>query len=153
MIPLIVCPHDVQCMDANVKLLSTRHALQGSCMGLYPRYEQLTGDGRGAYFAATVGEGRIVGLSTVRIAESGRAYRVDGFAHARFAEMWAPLISAAVEWSAAHGADTARACCSVEDESKRAALCELGFTASGDGEPIDLPARRVSTVLLTKSLL
>ena len=67
MIPLILCPHDWQVLDANVQIHSTRYATQSSCMGLYPRYQAMTRDGRGAWFAARTGTGRVVGLSSARL--------------------------------------------------------------------------------------
>ena len=77
MIPLIVCPHDWQVLDANVNVYSTRYATQSSCMGLYPRYEALAEAGRGAWFAAYTDSGRLVGLSTAQLGESDSTINSD----------------------------------------------------------------------------
>ena len=38
MIPLLVSPHDWQALDFNTGMMSTRYAVQDSCLGLYRRY-------------------------------------------------------------------------------------------------------------------
>lgn len=40
MIPLMVTPHPWMVLDMNVHMFSTRFAVQGSCMGLYPQYQE-----------------------------------------------------------------------------------------------------------------
>ena len=70
-IPLLLVPHDEQVLDANIDLLSTRYAVQNSCMGLYPRLTELIATG-GAWFAAWTDQVRLVGLSTAR--PVGRVY-------------------------------------------------------------------------------
>ena len=42
MIPLLVSPHDWQALDLNTGMMSTRYAVQDSCLGLYRRYMALT---------------------------------------------------------------------------------------------------------------
>ena len=74
-IPLMVSPHDWQVLDANAGMLSTRYAVQGSCMGLYRRYGYVIQDGRGAWFVAVAEDGRVVGQSTARLTGAGPLQR------------------------------------------------------------------------------
>ena len=151
MIPLIVSPHEWEVMDANVNILSTRFVIQKSCMGLYPRYEKLILERKGAWFAARTDDDCLVGLSTARLGESD-ACRVDGFAHRNFARFREPLIREAMTWAAKSGRGRLKAHISVEDESKFALFEALGFQKSGDGSGFDLADRRVPSVILEKIL-
>ena len=64
MIPLLVSPHDWQALDFNTGMMSTRYAVQDSCLGLYRRYAALTDGGRGAWFCASDDKGQLAGLSS-----------------------------------------------------------------------------------------
>lgn len=145
MIPLIVFPHDCRVLDANTKVYSTRHAVQTSCMGLFPRYDAVAGDGQGAWFAARTAEGKTVGLATARIDDTRRAW-IDAFVHDHFLSAWEGLARAAIGWGESEGAS---ACCArvcEEDEEKRSLFADLGFRAAGAGEPFDLDGRPVVAV-------
>jgi len=134
MVPLIINPHDWHLLDANTQLLSTRYALQKSCMGLYPRYAALRADGRGTWFSANDADGRLVGLASVRLDDDRRAL-VDGFTHPRYAGCWTELLQAAMQWGLAHQAATCRARIAALDEEKMQDFVEIGFRPAGrEGE-------------------
>ena len=152
MIPLIVCPHDWQVMDANTKLFSTRYAAQKSCMGLHLRYQLLTSKGDGAWYSARTHDRRVVGLSTAVRDESG-AVQVDGFTHARFGEDWEALLLAAMEGKVGRGAPRHYALVSVEDEDKQALFESLGFRRAGAGEDFEIGGRRVASVRMERSAM
>ena len=149
MIPLIVCPHDWQVLDANAGMLSTRYALQSSCMGLYPKYDVLVQQQNGAWFGAGADSGHLIGLGTVRLDESGVCH-VDGFTHQGRADAWKDLIRAAMDWGADRGATEWRGTLSVEDEDKRSLFESLGFEVTGEGEAFTLGEREVPSVLLKR---
>ncbi len=149
MIPLIVCPHDWQVMDANTNVFSTRYATQISCMGLHLRYQRITREGEGAWYSARTADGRVVGLSTAR-KDAGGDVQVDGFTHARFAESWEGLLQAAMEGRVGESALTYSAVVSVEDEEKQNLFESLGFRGAGAGEDFELDGRRVASVRMEK---
>ena len=160
MIPLIVCPHDWQVLDANVNVYSTRYATQSSCMGLYPRYAALAEADRGSWFAAYTDAGRLVGLGTAQLSK-GRVTQpvcqVDGFTHQRYENIWEDLIEAAMRWGIVHSIDmlqeaaTLRATVSVEDEEKRSRFEALGFHSIGAGQAFALDGREVASVHLGRA--
>ena len=147
MIPLIVMPHDWQVLDANVGLYSTRYAVQHSCMYLYPRFQALTQEGRGAWFGAQSDSGALLGLSTARLDEDGGC-QIDGFGYRTSQDVWSELLRAAMRWGAAQGATVCWAAVSVEDEGKQAWCEELGFRAAGPAATFDLAGRSVESVRL-----
>ncbi|MCY3708899.1 MAG: GNAT family N-acetyltransferase [Caldilineaceae bacterium] len=145
MIPLILCPHDWQVLDANTGVFSTRYATQNSCMGLYVRYGRVRLGGGGTWFAARTAEGKVVGLATARRDDAG-AFQIDAFTHARFTDVWEELVLAAVGWSQERGEGGCYAVVSVEDEEKRAWFETQGFRGTGAGEEFDLDGRQVASV-------
>ncbi len=149
MIPLIVCPHDWQVLDANAGIFSTRYALQSSCMGLYPKYDALLQEQNGAWFGAGADSGHLIGLGTARLDESGVCH-VDGFTHQSRLDAWGYLIQAAMDWGGDRGATEWQATLSVEDEDKRALFESLGFDATGEGEAFTLGERQVPSTLLKR---
>ena len=149
MIPLLVTPHDWQAMDANANMFSMRYAVQLSCMGLYPRYEKVTREGRGTWFVAQTDQGRAVGLSTARLDDAGGC-QVDGFVHHRYPQAWGDLMGAALSWAAARGASLCFVALSIEDEDKRAQFEALGFRQIGECGAFDLDGRRVTSLRLEK---
>ncbi len=149
MIPLIVCPHDWQVMDANTNVFSTRYATQISCMGLHLRYQRITQKGEGAWYSARTADGRVVGLSTARKSGGGDV-QVDGFTHARFAGSWEGLLQAAMEGRVGEGALEYFAVVSVEDEEKQDLFRSLGFREAGAGEDFKLDGRRVASLRMEK---
>ena len=151
MIPLIVCPHDWQVLDANAGIFSTRYALQSSCMGLYPKYDILVQQQSGAWFAAQRDSGHLVGLATARLDGSG-ACHVDGFTHQCHVDAWTDLMQAAIDWGADRGAAEGHGTLSVEDEDKRSLFESLGFKVAGEGEAFMLGERQVPSVLLKRSV-
>ena len=148
MIPLLVCPHDWQALDANTKMYSTRYATQKSCMGLYVRYERIKLSG-GAWFVAKTAEGKVVGLATARRDDAGDS-QIDGFAHARFAEVWEALVQAAINGCSGQSSSTCYAVVSVEDEEKQSLFESLGFRRTGAGEEFDLDGRRVASIRMDR---
>ncbi len=149
MIPLIVCPHDWQVLDANTGIFSTRYALQSSCMGLYPKYDALVRQQSGAWFGTQTASRHLVGLATARLDESGVCH-VDGFTHQCRLDAWQDLIQAAMNWGADCGATEWCGMLSVEDEDKRSLFESLGFEATGEGEAFTLGERQVPSVLLKR---
>ena len=147
MIPLLVAPHDWQALDFNTGMLSTRYAVQDSCLGLYRRYNAIASEGRGAWFSASTDAGQVVGLSTARLDDDGGC-RVDGFTHIHHIGAWEALIRAAVDWGSDMNALRVYATVSVEDEEKRAMFESIGFTGASEGKPFDLGGRRVEGVRL-----
>jgi GNAT superfamily N-acetyltransferase len=119
-------------------------------MSLYPKYEAIAKDGRGAWFTARAGGGQVVGMSTARLDDSGGC-RVDGFVHKRFLDRWADLLKAAVEWCLDRGATRVRSLVAVEDEEKRSLFESLGFRAAGPGEDFQLGERAVPSVWLERA--
>lgn len=151
MIPLIVCPHDWQVLDANAGIFSTRYALQSSCMGLYPKYDALLQQQNGAWFGAAADSGHLIGLATARLDESDVCH-VDGFTHQCRSDAWKDLIRAAMDWGADRGATEWCGTLSVEDENKRALFESLGFEVAGEGEAFTLGERQVPSALLKRSV-
>lgn len=149
-IPLLSTPHDWQVLDANVGIYTTRYAVLRGCMSLYPRYEALWKDGRGTWFAARTGDGRLVGLSTARL-DDADGCQVDGFTHGGFAGAWAPLLEAAASWAAAKGATVSWALVCVEDEVKRSLLEAAGFREAGSGKEFDIEGRAVGSLRLERT--
>lgn len=143
MIPLLLCPHDWQVLDANTNCRSTRYATQTSCMGLYVRYQPIQ-QGGGAWFAARTAEGKVVGLATARRDDAGD-FQVDGFAHARFGAAWKPLLQAVIDACTGKRPSRCYAVVSVEDEEKQALFEALGFRRTGKGEAFELDDRRVAS--------
>ena len=145
MIPLLATPHDWQALDFNAGMLSTRYAVQDSCLGLYRRYMALTRDGRGAWFCASDERGQLAGLSTALMDGDGGC-RVDGFIRGEKRDSWQALIGRAVDWGADRSASAIRATVSVEDDEKLALFESEGFRMVGAGGTFDLGGREVATV-------
>ena len=147
MIPLLLSPHDWQVLDVNAGMLSTRHAVQDSCLGLYRRYSALATDGQGAWYCARTGLGQVVGLSSAKLDGDGGC-RVDGFAHREHMDSWAELVRSATEWGAGENTSPIWTTVSIEDEGKLSLFESVGFTNTGPGEPFDLGGRQVGTLRL-----
>ena len=145
MIPLLLSPHDWQVLDLNVDMLSTRYAVQDSCLGLYRRYSAMAKDGPGAWFCARTETGHAVGVSSA-LAVEGDGCRVDGFAHLNHIDLWNPLIQSAIDWCNSRNASPIWTTVSFEDEEKLSLLESSGFIQKGQGEPIDLGVRQVGTL-------
>ncbi len=147
MIPLLVSPHDWQALDSNTAMMSTRYAVQDSCLGLYRRYMALTKDGKGAWFCAADDLGHVLGLSTVRMSGADGC-KVDGFTCKESLDCWNALIRKAADWGVNRNASPVWATVSVEDDEKLALFESAGFSGAGAGEPFDLGGREVATVRL-----
>lgn len=147
-VPLILCPHDWQVLDANAGVRSTRYATQTSCMGLFHRFQRIQRRAGGAWFAARTAEGKAVGLSTARRHDGG--IQVDCFAHARFMEMWEPLAQAAIDRCSGGIAAPCHAVVSVEDEEKQSLFESLGFRRTKPGGAFALDGRRVASVRMER---
>ena len=149
-IPLVASPHPWPLLDANAAMLSTRYAVQGSCMGLFPRYEELVRDGRGACFAARDRDGRTLGMATARLTESQEAC-VDGFTHPDHDGAWPDLIGRATRWAAQRGARTLFSHASADDGGKRHALRSLGFREAGSPTELELVGNRINCVRMERA--
>ena len=145
MIPVLLSPHDWQILDLNVEMMSTRYAVQNSCLGLYRRYSALANDERGAWFCARTALGHVVGLSSARLGIDGTC-RVDGFAHRDYLGSWEGLINAATAWGVAKSDSGVWTSVSIEDEEKLALFDSAGFKYAGPGEPFDMDGRQVGTL-------
>ena len=148
-IPLLVLPHDWLVLDSNVAMFSTRYTVQHSCMGLYRRYGDVAKDGRGAWFCAVTGDGKVVGLSTARLDGTGGC-RVDAFTLLSHMNTWEELVVAAARWGEAEGAENTIAAVCVEDEEKRTLFEGIGFSSAGQGKPFDLDGREVASEVLER---
>ena len=145
MIPLLLSPHDWQGLDLNVDMLSTRYAVQDSCLGLYRRYSAMAKDGPGAWFCARTESGRVVGVSSALVVDN-EGCRVDGFTHLNHLDSWRSLLQSAIEWCNLRNASPIWTTVSFEDEEKLALFESIGFRQTGQGEPIDLGVRQVRTL-------
>ena len=145
MIPLLLAPHDWQVLDLNVGMLSTRYAVQDSCLGLYRRYSAMAKDGPGAWFCARTESGHVVGVSSA-VVVSGDGCRVDGFTHLNDLDMWEPLLRSALEWCTRRDASPIWTTVSFEDEEKLALFESSGFRQTVQGESLDLGVRQVRTL-------
>ena len=135
MIPLLLTPHDWQVLDGNLPtpMVSTRYAMQNSCMGLCRKYYYLVKREDAEWFAAKTDDGRLVGIATAFI-DAENVCRVDGFIHARFNDSYEALIDAAIEWGRERNATRFAARICAEDIDKRAFFGDFGFrTGSIDG--------------------
>ena len=150
-IPIIVpllTPHAWQVLDANVGIISTRYAVQSSCMGLYPGYQKLRQDDNGTWFAARTDDGRVVGMASACLFSPSEC-RVDGFVHGGAANAWEHLMGATLKWARRAGATRILAEVSTEDEEKTALFEASGFTIEGDGDGFALDDREVPSAVLT----
>lgn len=138
--PMVSCitrDHPWLSLDANTRILSTRHLLQPSCEGLYSRYEELAGTRRGAWLAAMASPGQVLGLASVLpLVGGGASHRVDAFADHRRPDVWAALLVRALSLARGMGASACEALVATRDGEKRAWLISRGFTDAGPGEPI-----------------
>ena len=150
MIPLLVVPHDWQVLDGNLPspMISTRYAVQNSCMGLCRKYYRLVKHG-GEWFAAMASENRLVGISTARI-DGLKVCWVDGFIHARFRSEYGRLIGAAMEWGASLDATGFATSVSVEDEDKQSLFASLGFRKDGIDRAYSLDGREVAAATMRR---
>ncbi|MSP13620.1 MAG: GNAT family N-acetyltransferase [Chloroflexi bacterium] len=151
MIPLMVSPHPWRVLDANTPMFSTRYALQKSCMGLYPRYERLAQDGRGAWFGATTDQGRLVGLATARL-DSAAGCQVDGFTHENYRHAWIELLQSAIAWGMGKDVTKLRATVAQDDTEKAALFESLGFLRTGAGNAFHLDEVEVPSLQMERSL-
>ena len=153
LIPLAVCPHDWQVLDANAGLYSTRYAQLKSCMGLFPRYEAVVaGDREGTWFEGWTESGScLAGLSTGRLTTDSTS-QVDGFTHKHYAAAWPELLAAVVDWSRDRGMARCRVDICVEDEEKQACFGQLGFSPAGAGGGFEVGGRSVGSILMERVL-
>ena len=150
MIPLLLTPHDWQVLDGNLPtpMVSTRYAMQNSCMGLCRKYYYLVKRGDAEWFAAKTNDGRLVGIATARVDTDG-VCSVDGFIHGRFKDSYEALITAAIEWGEQRNAVRFTARLSVEDEEKRAEFEELGFRDGAQDGVFTVGDREMPAVAMT----
>ena len=133
MIPLLLTPMDDIVLDATAGFISIRHALQGSCMGLYPRYASLV-DGSVAVFVARAEDGRALGIATAATDEQG-ACRIDAFTHP-LADDVLPDLLETTHRSAAGRADNIYALLYTEDIAKQRRFESAGFRQTDATEPM-----------------
>ena len=147
MIPLLLTPHDWQVLDGNLPtpMISTRYAMQNSCMGLCRKYYYLVKRDNAEWFAAKTSDQRLVGISTAWI-DGGNICHVDGFIHARFKDSYGALINAAIEWASQQNSVRFVTRLSVEDEEKQANFEALGFRTRDLGGTFTVGDREVGAI-------
>lgn len=138
--PMVSCitrDHPWLSLDANARIFSTRHLLQPSCEGLYSRYEELAGPRRGAWLAAMVSPGQVLGLASVLpLVGGGASHRVDAFADHHRPDVCAELLERVLSLARGMGASACEVLVARGDDEKRRWLASCGFTDAGPGEPI-----------------
>ncbi|MCM8765066.1 MAG: GNAT family N-acetyltransferase [Candidatus Omnitrophica bacterium] len=121
-IPVAIIPYDEPLLDLNAGLFSTRWFIQQSCMGLYPRYENI--DRAGAWFIALSGK-FIAGISSVRF-HSDYA-QIDGFCSLEVnEEILFNLYHAAIEYAVRNKAREIHMVSDVLDAKKKNFLLNIG---------------------------
>ena len=122
-IPLILTPHPWLALDANTDIRSCRCFVQGSCEGLYRRYDEL-GDGA-AWWAAVLADGRVVGISSAKLLDDGTC-SVEAFAHPIAPHTHIDtLYREAIDWAGEREAEPLTSC-AVGDEDKAGYLRKSG---------------------------
>jgi len=147
MIPLIVWPHEERVLDANLGLFSTCFTLQNSCMGLFPRYQELATERAGQWFVARTGRGSIVGLASVGIRDQ-QVVQADVFCHPNFPTASSELLDCCRDWATRQGAGQMRVQVATLDEGKRATLTSWGFVETGPAEEIQAAGESLTAVWL-----
>ena len=149
MIPLLLTPHDWQILDGNLPtpMVSTRYAMQNSCMGLCRKYYYLVKRDDAEWFAAKTSDGRLVGISTACI-DAENVCNVDGFIHARFDNSYHALITAAIDWGTQRNSVRFVTRISVEDEEKRANFKALGFRTGPIDGTFTIGGRKVDALTM-----
>ncbi len=147
-IPLALMPQSLFVLDANSGLGSTDHFVQRFCMSLYPRYQRITTEDRGAWFAAVSKEGLLLGLSTAAVDERLTCW-LDGFTHPSFQEVWTTLIDAGIQWASRNRTAATAARVASDDGRKQEMFEQMGFEVAGEADAIQigklmLPSRRLS---------
>ncbi len=148
LIPLALIPQNRFVLDANTGLGSTDHFVQRFCMSLYPRYQRITTEDRGAWFAAVSGAGLLVGLLTA-VMDRRHTCWLDGFTHPSVREVWHTLIDAGIEWATRNKAVATAARVVLDDGPKKEMFEKMGFEAAGEVDAIrigelTLPSQRLS---------
>ena len=146
-IPLLVAPHEWQVLDANLQMFSTRYAQQNSCMGLYPRYQAIRDGGRGNWYSARTRDGRVVGLSSVRVHGDGKS-QIDAFAHSRHLGCMSSLIENAAQWATSKGAATLQAHVLEDDAAKLELFEQAGFRTVALADPLETSGQRLPALHL-----
>ena len=144
MIPLLLTPHDWQVLDGNLPtpMVSTRYAMQNSCMGLCRKYYYLVKRDDAEWFGAKTSDGRLVGIATAFI-DAENICHVDGFIHERFNDSYGALIDAAIGWGHKRKSGRITSRLSVEDEEKRAKFEDIGFRAGSIQGTFDIADREL----------
>ena len=147
-IPLVVSPHDSQILDANLQLVSTRHALQRSCMSLFPRFAQINSK-NGQWFAATTSDGRLVGLGTACRREEQRV-QIDAFAHRNFGPAASELLRSCLRWASDQGAKQCFARLAQRQCNKHHLFESLGFSPSDDKSELEIAGTTILTRVFSR---
>ena len=151
MIPLLLTPHDWQVLDGNLPepMISTRYAMQNSCMGLCRKYYYLVKRDDAQWFAAKTTDNRIVGIATAYIGPDNTC-NVDGFIHKRFNDSYEALINAAIEWGTRQHAVRVATRLSVEDEEKLAHFENLDFRIDAPHGTFTIGDRQVPALTMLR---
>ncbi len=145
MVPLFATPHDWQILDSNTAIFSTRYAMLRGALLLYPRFEKMCKDNRGTWFASYTKNGKLTGISTAHIDETGYC-KIDAVAHSRFMSVWPDLVKSVMQWASDKSAKNCYVLLSQEDEEKKSLFQKIGFHYQGTGSDFDLGDRSVTSV-------
>ena len=143
LIPLALIDHPWTILDVHADLLSSRQYVQHSCMGLYPRYEQLVS--KGVVFAAWTEDNRLLGLASVKI--DGPFASIDAFAYEfdQGNSLWKQLIRRGLQWVAEHPISECYCLVAVSDETKHSAFHSENFVDVGTGESLTIGEEVIKT--------
>ena len=148
MIPLLLTAHDWIVLDANAAMFSIRYYHQGSCEGLYLRYQAVEKDG--AWFVAARTDGAVVGLASAKRGAEGGCC-VEAFTHPRYTSPWLEqLYDRALEWAEAQEPTAIYTTCAPNDVLKPASLSALGFRPSPQSQALPMPGRADRETLLVQ---
>ena len=143
-IPLIVYPHDWQILDANLGLFSSRYGIVRSCMGLYPKYQNLRNDNMGNWFVALDEHRRVVGLSSASL-DNKDSCQIDGFIYGNSRSNWIELVSNSITWAQNMGVSRIYSDVSHADAIRKSQLESIGFIVTGSGPNFNMDGQTIES--------
>ena len=144
-IPLIAYPHDLQILDSNLGLFSSRYGIVRSCMGLYPKYNNLRNNNMGNWFVALDERQRVVGLSSASL-DNKDGCQIDGFIYGNSRSHWIELINTAITWAHSIGVSRIYSTVSSSDAIRKLLLESMGFIQTGSGPTFNLDGQTIESL-------
>jgi len=129
-IPLILFGHPWIALDMNAELFSTRFFVQGSCMGLYPRYEKIIKDQGSVWILEHPASHLPVGILSVKVI-SGDRVSLDGFVHPFHANQFQPFCNFVLGELKKKQFKAVVTCVLENDFEKEQSLAQLNFASHG----------------------